>query len=282
MKFSIVIPTWNNLDLLRLCIESIRKNSSVEHEILVHVNDGSDGSLAWIKEQGITHTSSPQNIGICFAMNQAAALATTDYIVYLNDDMYCCPGWDLSFIKRLPIIGDQAFMLSGTMIEPRETGNPCVVVADFGREVSQFNEADLIAALPSLVRGDWYGSTWPPVLMRKQDWQLIGGFSTEFSPGMSSDNDLTMKMWHSGCRIFVGAGDSFVYHFMSRSTGKVKKNNGRAQFLHKWGMTHAVFDRHFLRRGKPILANQIAVLEPEQNFKFKLDAWKCKFKRLFV
>ena len=282
MKFSIVIPTWNNLDLLRLCIESIRKNSALEHEILVHVNDGSDGSLAWVKEQGITHTSSPKNIGICFAMNQAAALATTDYIVYLNDDMYCCPGWDLNLIKRLPSMGDQAFMLSGTMIEPQATGNPCVVVADFGREVSQFNEAGLIAALPSLVRGDWYGSTWPPVLMRKQDWQLIGGFSTEFSPGMSSDNDLTMKMWHLGCRIFVGVGDSFVYHFMSRSTGKVKKNNGRSQFLHKWGMTHAVFDRHFLRRGKPLLGHQMAVSEPEQTFKYKLDIWKCKLKQLFV
>jgi glycosyltransferase involved in cell wall biosynthesis len=37
--FSILIPTWNNLRFLQVCIDSIRKNSSLEHQILVHVNE---------------------------------------------------------------------------------------------------------------------------------------------------------------------------------------------------------------------------------------------------
>lgn len=43
--FSIFIPTWNNLPFLKLCVESIEKNSAYPHEILIHVNDGSDGTL---------------------------------------------------------------------------------------------------------------------------------------------------------------------------------------------------------------------------------------------
>jgi hypothetical protein len=27
-------------------------------------------------------------------VNAAASLATTDYVAYLNDDMYVCPDWD--------------------------------------------------------------------------------------------------------------------------------------------------------------------------------------------
>lgn len=46
-----------------------------------------------------------------------------------------------------------------------------------------------------------------------------------------------------GCRIFLSVGNSLVYHFMSKSTAKIKKNPGRAQFLHKWGITRSVFDR---------------------------------------
>ena len=50
--FSILIPTWNNLDFLKLCIESIRKNSCFQHQIIVYVNDGSDGTLDWVRSMG--------------------------------------------------------------------------------------------------------------------------------------------------------------------------------------------------------------------------------------
>jgi len=55
----------------------------------------------WVREQGFEHTSSPENIGICLAVNEAAMHAKMDYIVYLNDDMYCCPGWDTALTAKL-------------------------------------------------------------------------------------------------------------------------------------------------------------------------------------
>lgn len=47
--FSILIPTWNNLPFLKICVDSIRKNSTYRHQIIVHVNDGSDGTLEWAR-----------------------------------------------------------------------------------------------------------------------------------------------------------------------------------------------------------------------------------------
>jgi len=42
--FSIVIPSWNNLDFLKTCINSLRKNSGYSHQIIIHLNEGIDGS----------------------------------------------------------------------------------------------------------------------------------------------------------------------------------------------------------------------------------------------
>ncbi len=88
--FSIIIPTWNNLAFLKLCIESIRKNSRFSHQIILHLNEGNDGSKEWAEEQGLSYTYSAENVGICYAVNAAVSLAQTDHIMYLNDDMYVC------------------------------------------------------------------------------------------------------------------------------------------------------------------------------------------------
>jgi GT2 family glycosyltransferase len=277
--FSIIIPTWNNLALLQLCIRSIRQNSAFPHQIIVHVNDGSDGSLEWVREQGITHTHSPQNIGICLAVNESAMYATQDYILYLNDDMYCCPGWDTALVKKLQSLDSDLFMLSGTMIEPRDTNNPCVVVHDYGRDADKFDESGLLAELSQHRRSDWFGATWPPTLVSKRWWFKVGGYSSEFSPGMSSDNDFSMKLWHAGCRIFLGVGDSLVYHFQCKSTGKVVKNDGGRQFLNKWGMRQSVFDHYYLRRGLPAIGLKLD--EPDDTSELRWQLLRSRLKRAF-
>lgn len=250
--FSIVIPTWNNLPFLQLAVDTIRRHSAHAHEILVHVNDGSDGTLAWVRAQGIKHTASLGNIGICFAVNRVATLATQPYLLYLNDDMAVLPGWDTRLLDVAQRLEGRRFMLSSTMVEPGGANNRCTVAADFGRTTESYREADLIAALPSMRRSYWLGSTWPPTLLPTWMWTEVGGYSTELSPGMSSDNDLSMKLWHAGCRTFIGLGDSFVYHFACVSTGRIVKNDGRLQFLHKWGISQRDFDRICLHRGEPV------------------------------
>ena len=50
MKFSIIIPTFNNLEYLKLCIKSIRKNSLFDHDIIIHNNgDEEPDNLIWKK-----------------------------------------------------------------------------------------------------------------------------------------------------------------------------------------------------------------------------------------
>lgn len=249
-KFSILIPTWNNLELAQLCVDSLRKNSRYAHQLIFHINDGSDGTLDWVREAGIAYTHSGENVGVCHALNAAAKLARTDYICFFNDDMYALPDWDVPFLQEIESLEHGQWFLSGTMIEPKDTGNPCVIAPqDFGRTPRDFREADLRSASSSWEKADWTGATWPPNVVPKRLWDQVGGYSPEFSPGMSSDPDFSMKLWREGVRYFKGLGDARVYHFQAKSTGKVTKNDGRKQFLHKWGITQSTFTKFYLRRG---------------------------------
>ncbi|MCC7006064.1 MAG: glycosyltransferase [Ottowia sp.] len=164
--FSIVIPSWNNLSLLKLCVRSIQQHSRYMHQIIVHINEGNDGTLEWVKANGFAHTYSEHNIGICQATNWAASLAQHEFIVYLNDDMYCCPAWDQALIDTIQQLDTSLFMLSGTMIEARDTGNPCVIVRDYGDNEANFAEEKLLSEVGALHKSNWLGATWPPTVVR--------------------------------------------------------------------------------------------------------------------
>lgn len=276
--FSIVIPTWNNLAYLKLCVYSIKKYSKYKHQILIHVNDGSDGTLEWAKQEQLTFNHSKENIGICKAVNSLAAQANTDYIVYMNDDMFVCPNWDQYIKEEIESLNTKSFLLSATMIEPRDTGNPCVIVKDYGQNIEEFQEEKLIKVCNQLFHEDWSGSAWPPTIVHKDYWHLVGGYSIEFSPGMSSDDDFAMKMWTAGCRVFKGIGKSKVYHFQAKSTGRIVRNDGRKQFLMKWGMNQSTFNRYFLKRG--LLYNGLSQMPNKKILRKELfRAW---LKRKFI
>jgi glycosyltransferase involved in cell wall biosynthesis len=249
--FSIIIPTWNNLAFAKLCVASIRKNSAYQHQVILHINDGSDGTLEWAKEQNIQYTHTPENAGICKAVNEAGGLAAMDYVVYMNDDMYVCPGWDTCIVDEIVKAGSESFMFSSTMIEPVNHNNPCVIHRDYGQTIETFKEAELLNECSSLDKADWNGSTWPPTIVHRKYWLITGGYSIELSPGVSSDDDFAMKMWYAGCRLFKGIGKSKVYHFQSKSTLRITKNNGRKQFLMKWGINQSTFSKYYIRRGSP-------------------------------
>lgn len=251
MQFSILIPTWNNLEFLKCCVDSIRRNSFEQHEILVYVNEGSDGSAEWCEKENLKFIHSEKNVGVCTALNGLFELASNDIICYVNDDMYLCPQWDESLIQEIENIGHEKFYLSATMIEPEETGNKCVLAPfEFGKTPSEFKEDELKAALPQMSKPDWSGSTWPPNLMHRKMWNAIEGYGEEFSPGLYSDPDVSMKLWQNGVRIFKGLGDSRAYHFMSKSTGRVKMNDGKKTFLKKWGVSSSWFVRNVLMQGE--------------------------------
>jgi len=250
-KFSIIVPTWNNLSYLKILINSIERNSVFKHQVIIHINDGTDGTLEWVRTSGFDYTYSVENIGVCWPLNACRALVRTDYIVFLNDDMYMLPEWDIALWEEIKSLGHNFFFLSSTTIEPRVSPHPGILASfDYGSTPETFREEDLLSNYKSIKGNDWSGATWPPNIVHRDLWDLVGGYSTEYYPGLYSDPDFSMKLYEAGVRYFKGLDASRTYHFGSKSVLRIKLNNGSKQFLHKWGITSASFSKYFLNRGQ--------------------------------
>ena len=53
--FSVVVPTFNNIEYLKLCLKSLKINSKFDHQIIVHVNIGNDGTIDFLKNSNIRY-----------------------------------------------------------------------------------------------------------------------------------------------------------------------------------------------------------------------------------
>jgi glycosyltransferase involved in cell wall biosynthesis len=280
--FSIIIPTFNNLEYLKTCINSIKKNSKYNHEIIPHVNEGSDGTLAYLKNNNIDFTFTNYNSGICTGMNLAAKKAKTNYILYAHDDFYFCPKWDLVLEKEINSINHNKFYLSGTMVNNGQIELNC------GNNLETFNEKKLLNEIDSANFYDFQGSTWAPHLIHKEMWNKVGGFSEEFFPGTGSDPDLNMKLWREGVRIFKGINDFKVYHFGSIVTRKYKNHpsiktesgsRGAKIFLLKWGITISFFKRYILNSDTKYSGE---IQNPKKTKKYFLQLLFCKLNYLYI
>ena len=276
--FSIIIPTFNNLQYLKLCIDSLKKNSKYNHEIILHVNNGNDGTLEFIKKCGYNYTHSESNIGLCTSINMAAKLASTDYILYSHDDMYFCPDWDKVLLNEVQTIKHDNFYLSGTMIEP----NSGHIEYNFGETINDFREEELLLKYKQINFYDHQGSHFAPHLVSRKMWNKVGGFSEEFNPGIGSDPDFNMKLWNQNVRIFKGLNDFKVYHFGSLTTRKKKnftQNRGDRTFLKKWGFTTKFFKKYYLNSKSKF---EGPLQEPKKNFNFYFDLIIFKFSLFFI
>ena len=281
--YSIIIPTFNNLEYLKLCIKSIKKNSNFEHQIIPHINIGDDGSKDYVKSQNLDYTYTEYNAGICEGMNKAAKKAKFDYILYAHDDFYFCPDWDKELKKEVETIGHNNFYLSGTMI-----GTTGVDSLNCGTSINNFDENKLLNNYQKLNFFDFQGSTWAPHLIHKDLWNKVGGFSEEFYPGTGSDPDLNMKLWKEGVRIFKGLSKCLVFHFGSVVTRRSNietnfktesGNKGNKIFLLKWGMSIKFFKKYYL---KSDIQYTDKLSAPKKDIKFLFNLFLCKINYLYV
>lgn len=283
MFFSILIPTYKNLDYLELTVNSLKKNSTYDHEIIVHNNSNDHKTEIFLKKNSILFTSSQENIGLCSAVNAAYKKSTKDLIVYAHDDMYFLPKWDYHLKKEVNNLDHNKYYLSLTQISHSGAvkGNLQHIQFDCGNTIDNFDEKKLLYEFEKFNFRDLQGSHWAPHLIHKSLWNKIGGFSEEFNPGFASDPDLNMKLWMEGVRIFKGISKSRVYHFGSLTTRKnknIEKNDGKRTFLLKWKISVEFFTKHYLKRGSEYNGE---LKEPQKNLNLYFDYIICKLKFFF-
>ena len=280
MNFTFLIPTINNYNHLKICISSINKNSKFNHQILVHSNNSSDQTSNYLKSQSIFEMKSDRNYGLCSALNALAKKAENNFLIFIHDDMYLCPGWENILIDEINSHTDHNFYLSGVMIA-KINGH---INYDFGDDYKNFDEINLLKMYNNFKLNDIQGADKNPSVIHIELWQKVGGLSEEFNPGDASDPDFILKLWNNGVRIFKGLSKFRVYHFGSMTTRKNKNislNKGSKIFLKKWGITYKFFRKHFLNYHAEYMG---PLKDPKRDIIFFFDLFICKLKlfKLFL
>jgi GT2 family glycosyltransferase len=270
------ISTWNNLPYLKLAIESVRKNSYFKDSpFIIHAENCTDGTNEWLFENrdmyDLTLLVEPENIkvrGIGGGMNVCADHVETEYIMFLHSDFYVTKDWDLECLKvfdkyyNIPMwvfshrIQPNIFnenSRAGTLIVPNDyfgaypdDFTPEVFI-QYAQEFSELNDFEI--ELGEGVSG----------LIRKKDWDHIGGNDPIFSPTSWEDKDLFLRMVIQDYK-FVVTSKSVVWHFGARGSHRLEENNGKSaqrqieaerknvvNWLNKWGKMPVFNENGFIK-----------------------------------
>ncbi|MBI5571716.1 MAG: glycosyltransferase family 2 protein [Desulfomonile tiedjei] len=88
---SVIIPTFNRLELLKETVASVRQQTFRDFEIIV-VNDGSgDGTTEWLAAQTDLRVLEQENQGIATSRNNGAAIARGRWFAFLDHDDLWAP-----------------------------------------------------------------------------------------------------------------------------------------------------------------------------------------------
>src|SRR6266404_2252190 len=243
-RVSIIIVSYNNLVLNKLCLESLVRNTEYpNYEIIVVDNASKDGTPAYLRYMNAHFPSisiilNDGNNGFARANNQGIARSTGDYIVLLNNDTIVPPGW-LSRLLRHLDNGEIG------MIGPLTNfvGNEAKLDVDY----QTWGEMEAFAARHVWDHdgesADIYMLAMFCVAFKRDTYDEIGPLDEQFGLGMFEDDDYAQRMKAKGYRVMCAA-DAFVHHFGQAAFKKLIEDGrynplfdeNRSYFETKWNV----------------------------------------------
>jgi GT2 family glycosyltransferase len=251
---SIVIPTHDGVEHLRLCLTSLQEALPQPFigEVIV-VDDGSGEEMQAMLHEWkeslpyLRVLRNSQNRGFVASCNRGARAAKCDILVFLNDDTIPQAGWLRALLRTFSDRPD-AGAVGGKLIYPdgrlQEAGN--FVFSD--GSAANFGRDDRVADAPaySYLRAVDYCSgallATPRALFLE-----IGGFDKRFAPGYYEDTDYCFEVRKRGLRVYYQP-ESLVVH-TEGGTGGTDLTSGAKRF-------QVVNHAKFARKWKAALAEQ--------------------------
>lgn len=247
MKISILIPTLNNTELLKLIIPAFREYTTSDLEILVFANQMDASMKEYRKTAEVDRFLSSQvNLGVAKPTNELFKVSTGDIILYCNDDMFPVPDWDTPLIKKFD---DSIFFQYITPIMFNRTHVPTWHSPfNYGDCAENFQRDRFLKewVLNRQYTRDIKSAASPPFLKREL-WERIKGFDERFYPGFGTDPDMAATIYFMAQKEdvsyeFRGVADSTMYHFYDRGCSKLPNRDvfavaSQNVFQQKWKMS---------------------------------------------
>ena len=239
---SIIILTWNHLDVTRACLESIQRHTHQPHEIIVVDNGSTDGTVAWLQEQmqqqpTIRLLANSENRGFATGCNQGMQAAIGEYLLLLNNDTVVTPDWLDGLLECLAdpsvgIVGPLTNNLSGIQQWPWCSYRTLEELDAFA---VQFRQQHRYCRVPSRRVVGFC------MLFRRSLVDQIGMLDEQFGSGNFEDDDFCLRAALAGYRNLIAA-DIFIHHVGSASFD-ANRIDYRAAMLRNHALFHEKWSR---------------------------------------
>ena len=211
-KISIIVPAIYRADLTQVCIDSIMRYTK-DFELIL-VQEGKDEELKKVMneiyvpredEYAIGYTQNETPKGYSGALNTGLAIATGEYICFMNNDTVAVPGWMDNMLKCFEDKENVG------MVCPTFWGSGAKQSVDWGRD-PEFDYVDNIFSIIGVC-----------FVIPRKVLDKIGGWDESFGHG-GEDFDICKRIQDAGYDIYV-ARRSFIYHYGGASTRELVDND---------------------------------------------------------
>ena len=248
---------------LKLAIASIRRNAFYKDAPIIVYTENDPETGEWISSQPditpIVETNAVQK-GIGGGANVAISRVQTEFFSLVHSDMYISKHYDKPLLDEVeksevplvacawrvePNVWNQPSRLGTTMVPTSSADGFGMYHHDFQAEAFE-STADNFVISNNVKFRKVEGVSY---VMRKADWDRIGGNDPLFAPASWEDMDLHLRMAYHGYN-FVVTSKAVVWHFGSRGAIfmdqpdklvgrserqlKAERDNA-AKWLTKWG-----------------------------------------------
>lgn len=239
---SIVIVTFNNLELTRICLERLEFFTDYDNiELIVVDNASSDGTPDFLRTWEKTDTSrrcifNSENRGFSAANNQGLSVAKGEYLVLLNNDTEVTPGWLRTLMNHLRC--NRSLGLIGPVTN--NIGNEAKIRIHYTGADEMRREARNYTLKHMGETFQIRTLAFYCVMLPRQVFERVGMLDEAYGLGFFEDDDYCRRVVQAGWQIAC-AEDAFIHHHLSASFNKLgderKKllEHNRRIYEAKWG-----------------------------------------------
>ncbi len=236
-KISVLIPVWNSAYHTLRCLKSLAADNSCALEVIVFNNASTDQTVALLERcENIVVINSPTNLGFVGATNGAAAVATGELVLMLNNDITIASGTLNDAAKLFDTerdVGAVGALLKLATGRVQEAG---AIIYSNGTTNGFLRHRKQVLAEGMFVRDvDYCSGAF--LLMNRVHFLNIGRLDEVFAPGYYEETDLCMRVRSAGKRV-IYTPELVLSHFEfgSFASGAAfeRMERNRKIFVERW------------------------------------------------
>jgi GT2 family glycosyltransferase len=211
---SIIIVNYNGKDLLKDCLESIKKIDYTNYEIILVDNNSSDDSMEFVKENylNIQIIKLDSNFGFAYPNNIGAKKARGKFLLFLNNDTIVEPNFLTELLKPFALDPKIAICQSLLLKPNGDVDSSGDFIDSIGVTFSSHEKPAEIKEI--------FSAKAASMLMKKDIFEKLEGFDEKFFASFE-DVDIGWRARILGYKIVVNP-HSIVYHVGGETIKKIK------------------------------------------------------------